>query len=149
MALHSFDVGQLREALKAARRRGVRDSRLVAHAPALIEVLYPAQEYPDLTIFQRAIAAESLILAAMDHLGGDDERLSKVLFGVDPTTSHLLLTKRREIAAHQAGVLPGTWHRGYREKQLLADLAATIYRLHYANRDAYIPEEPPEPAPHT
>jgi hypothetical protein len=139
---YSLDIDKLRDALKSARRRGVRDARLVSHAPGVIELLYPEQRYPDLSIHQRAIAAESLIVAAIGDLDGEAGSLSAVLFGVDPTTAHLLLKQRREIVADRVGVLPDTWQRGWREPQLLSDLAAKIYRLHHADPDAYIPTEP-------
>ncbi|MGH3875379.1 MAG: hypothetical protein ACRDSR_28445 [Pseudonocardiaceae bacterium] len=136
----SLDIDQLREALKAARRRGVQDSRLESHAPGLIELLYPARSYPGLTIHQRAMATENLIRAAIDVLGNEARHLLSVLLCVDPATSHLLLQRRREIAAQRVGVLPATWQRGRWERQLLTDLAAKIYRLHYNHADTYIPE---------
>ncbi len=137
-----LDVDQLREALKTARRRGVRDARLVRHAPGVIELLYPRDSYSDLSIHQRAMAAESLIVAAIRDLDGETGNLSAVLFGVYPATSHLLLKQRREIVADKVGVLPDTWQRGWREQQLLSDLAAIIYRLHRSGPDAYILTEP-------
>src|SRR5262249_7834277 len=106
-----LDMDQLHQALKAARRWGVRDSRLESHAPRLIELLYPAQQYPALSVHHRAMAAENLIKAAINDLGGEVGHLSAVLFGVDPATSHLLLQQRRGIAAQRVGVLPATWHR--------------------------------------
>lgn len=136
---HPLDVDDLHQALKIARRWGVRDSRLKSHAPGVIELLYPTQRYPDLTIHQRAIAAENVIVAAINALGAEVGHLLSVLLCVDPATSHLLLQQRRELAANRVGVLPATWQRGRWERQLLADLAAKIYRLHQAGADIYIP----------
>lgn len=133
-----LDMDQLQEALKAARRRGVQDWRLENHAPRLIHLLYPARHYPDLSVHQRAMATENLVRAAISDLGGEAQRLLSVLLCVDPATSHLLLQQRREIAAQRVGVLPATWQRGRWERQLLADLAAKIYRLHH-HADTYLP----------
>jgi hypothetical protein len=134
-----LDIDQLRQALKTARRRGVRDSRLVDYAPKVIDLLYPHDSYPHLSIHQRAAAAERLIVAAIDDLGGQTSRLSAVLFGADPATAHLLLKRRREIAADYVGVLPGTFERGWWERQLLSDLTAKVYRLHQDRATDYIP----------
>jgi hypothetical protein len=134
-----LNVDMLHEELKIARRRGVQDSRLKSHASGVIELLYPAARYPDLNIHQRAIAAENLIVAAINALGGEVGHLLSVLLCVDPATSHLLLQRRRELAASRVGVLPATWQRGWWERQLLADLTAKIYRLHHDHADTYIP----------
>ncbi|MGQ0715727.1 MAG: hypothetical protein ACT4NP_00195 [Pseudonocardiales bacterium] len=137
-----LDIDQLREELKAARRRGVPASRLKTHAPGVIELLYPRDSYPELSIHQRAMAAESLIVAAIREHDGETGNISAVLFGVDPATSHLLLKQRREIVADKVGVLPDTWQRGWREQQLLSDLASIIYRLYYNGPHTYIFTEP-------
>ncbi len=134
-----LNIDTLHKELKIARRRGVQDSRLKSHAPGIIELLYPAARYPDLTIHQRAMAAENLIVAAINVLGAEVGHLLSVLLCLDPATSHLLLQQRRELAADRVGVLPATWQRGRWERQLLADLAAKVYRLHQAEADTYIP----------
>jgi hypothetical protein len=135
----SLDVDQLHQALKAARRRGARAARLVKHAPGVIELLYPAGRYPDLTVHDRAAASENLIAAAVDSLGEDGTRPLSVLLCLAPGTLNLNLRRRREMVAKQAGVLPGTWERGWREPQLFDDLTAVIYRLHQTSDNAYIP----------
>jgi hypothetical protein len=140
-----LDIDTLHEALKIARRRGVRDSRLKSHAPRIIELLYPAARYPDITPDDRAIATEKVIVAAVDSLGEDVSHSLSILLCLTPGTLGLTLQQRRQMAAEHVGVLPATWERGWREPQLLADLAARIYRLHQTNPDAYIPA-PVEPA---
>lgn len=133
-----LDMGQLQEALKAARRRGVRDSRLESHAPRLIELLYPACQYPDLSVHQRAMAAENLIVSAVESLDDQAHHLLSILLCLTRDTSYSTLQRRREQAAEYVGVLPRTWERGWREPQLLHDLAAKICRLHQQGADAYI-----------
>src|SRR5262245_61023855 len=122
-----LDMEQLRQALTAARRRGARAARLVKHAPSVIELLYPAARYPGLTVHDRAAASENLIQAAVDSLGKDGAQPLSILLCFAPGTLHLNLKRRREMVAHQAGVLPATWQRsGRREPQLFDDLAAVI-----------------------
>lgn len=136
---HSLDMDQLHQALKRARRRGARASRLVRHAPRLIDLLYPVARYPALSVHDRATATESLIAAAVDCLGGDARHVLSILLCLGPDALYTNLQQRREIVADHVGVLPGTWERGWREPQLFDDLAAEIYRLHQTNPDAYIP----------
>jgi hypothetical protein len=135
----SLDIYQLREALKAARRRGVPAARLVNHAPGVIELLYPVTSYPGLTIHQRAMAAENLIVAAVGALGEEARHLSSILLCLTHETLYATLRQRREMVAERVGVLPATWERGWREPQLFDDLAVQIYRLHQADADTYIP----------
>jgi hypothetical protein len=135
----SLDIDQLHQALKAARRRGARAARLVNHARGVIELLYPKSSYPGLTLHQRAIAAENLIVAAVDTLGGEARHLSSILLCLTQETLYATLQRRREMAAEHVGVLPATWERGWREPQLLDDLAVQIYRLHQTAPDGYIP----------
>lgn len=133
-----LNIDQLQAALKAARRRGVRDSRLESHAPRFIELLYPAQRYPDLSIHQRAMAAENLIVAAVGSLDDQASHLLSILLCLTRDTPYSTLQRRREQAAEYVGVLPATWERGWREPQLLSDLAAKICRLHQQGASAYI-----------
>lgn len=135
-----LNIDDLHRALKIARRKGVPASRLITHAPDMIELLYPATLYPDLTAYDRAIAAENLIVAAINALGGQARHLSSILLCLTQETLYTTLQQRREMAAEHAGVLPATWERGWREPQLLSDLAAHIYRLHQTSADTYIPE---------
>jgi hypothetical protein len=134
-----LDVDRLQQALKNARRRGVRDSWLKSRAPGVIELLYPASRYPDLSIHQRAMAAENLIVAAIESLDEQASHLLSILLCLAPDTPYSTLQRRREIAAAYVGVLPATWERGWREPQLLSDLAAKICRLHQEGADTYIP----------
>lgn len=134
-----LNIDTLHQELKIARRRGVRDSRLKSSTPGIIELLYPSARYPDLTIHQRAMAAENLIVAAIDSLDDEASHLLSVLLCLTPDTPYSTLQQRREKAAEHVGILPATWERGWREPQLLQDLAAKIYRLHQANPNTYIP----------
>lgn len=136
---HPLDIDELHQALKRARRRGVRASRLARHAPHIIELLYPVARYPALSVHDRATATENLIAAAVDSLGDDARHVLSILLCLTPDTLYSNLQRRREIVADHVGVLPGTWERGWREPQLFDDLAAEIYRLHHAGPDAYIP----------
>lgn len=135
-----LDIDQLQKALKSARRRGVRDSWLKSRAPEVIELLYPAARYPELSVHQRAMAAENLIVAAIESLDAQASRLLSILLCLAPDTPYSTLQRRREIAAEYVGVLPATWERGWREPQLLSDLAAKICRLHQEGAEIYIPQ---------
>jgi len=137
---HQLDMDQLREALKTARRRGVAAARLVTHAPTVIELLYPKTDYPHLTLLQRAVATENLIVAAVDTLNDESRHLSSILLCLTQDTLYSTLQRRREKAAEHVGVLPQTWERGWRERQLLDDLAIQIFRLHHHAADTYIPD---------
>lgn len=134
-----LDVDQLLTALKRARRRGVRDSWLKSRAPGVIELLYPAGRYPGLSFHQRAMATENVIVAAIESLDDQASHLLSILLCLTPGTSYSTLQRRREMAAQYVGVLPATWERGWREPQLLSDLAAKICRLHQERADTYIP----------
>lgn len=135
-----LDIDELHQALKRARRRGVRASRLARHAPHIIELLYPASRYPARSVHDRAQATENLIAAAVDCFGDDVRHLLSILLCLTPDTLYVNLQQRREKVAEHVGVLPGTWERGWREPQLFDDLAAEIYRLHQTDPDAYLPE---------
>ena len=137
---HPMDMDELHQALKRARRRGVRASRLVRHAPRIIDLLYPADRYPALSVHDRATATENLIAAAMDSLGDEVRYVLSILLCITPDTLYSTLQQRREIVAQHVGVLPGTWERGWREPQLFDDLAAEIYRLYHTNSGAYLPD---------
>lgn len=136
---HPLDVTQLREGLKAARRRGVAAARLVNHAPLIVDVLYPEADYPGVAILDRAMAAENLIVAAVGALDDESRHLSAILLGMTRDGMYSTLQKRREQAAEHVGVLPQTWERGWRERQLFDDLAIQIFRLHQDSADAYLP----------
>lgn len=138
-----LNTDMLRQELKRARRKGVRDARLKNHAPGLVELLYPARSYPELSIHQRAVAAENLIVAAVESLDDEARHLLSILLCLTPDTPYSTLQKRREKTAEHVGILPGTWERGWREPQLLDDLTAKIFRLHDDNADAYIPAVEP------
>jgi hypothetical protein len=112
---------------------------LVNHAPGIIELLYPAARYPDLTIHERATATENVIVAAVNSLGEEAQQALSILLCLTSETLYINLQQRREMVAEHAGVLPATWERGWRERQLFDDLADEIYRLHHAHPDAYIP----------
>ena len=105
MRSQSLDIDQLHEALKAARRRGVRAARLVNHARGVIELLYPQSSYPELTLHQRAFAAENLIVAAVDTLRLRDP--AHVFHGAEPARSGraalgLVSTQRRSVRIHRS-----------------------------------------------
>lgn len=136
---HPLDMDELHQALKRARRRGARASRLVRHAPHIIDLLYPAARYPALSVHDRATATENLIQAAVNCLGEEVRHMLSILLCLTPDTLYVNLQQRREMVADHVGVLPGTWERGWREPQLFDDLAAEIYRLHHTDPDAYIP----------
>lgn len=125
-----IDFDELHDALKDARRHGVKAARLLDHAPALIELLYPAADYPELAAQDRALAVEKLVNAAVDSIGGDVGHALALTLCLRPGTLGRTLDGRRQLAAKYLGISPDTWTRGWRETRLFKDLVAEIYRLH-------------------
>lgn len=134
-----IDLEELHQAFKEARRWGVTLSRLIDYSPSLIEQLYPAAVYPDLTIDERAQAVEKLVRTALDSIGGDASHALAITLCLVPGTYGRKLDQRRALAADYLGILPVTWTRGWREPRLFRDLVTEIYRLHQHNPAVYLP----------
>jgi len=134
-----IDPEELQKALKRARRRGVRAARLLETTPDLIDMLYPAEQHPELDDSDRAHATENLVRAAIDSIGGDVGHALAITLCLRPGTTGLTLEQRRQRAAQHLGIHPGTWTNGWREPRLVRDLVNEIRRLHDNNSDAYLP----------
>lgn len=136
-----LDIEILHEGFKEARRLGVRVWRLVHHTPHVIELLFPAAQYPGLSVYDRAIAVEKLTRDAVDSIGGDVGHALAITLCLLPGTLGQTLDERRRLAAAHLGILQDTWERGWREDRLFHDLVMEIYRLHRTNPDpaAYFP----------
>ncbi|MGI9003526.1 MAG: hypothetical protein ACR2GH_18040 [Pseudonocardia sp.] len=141
MAAHTrrIDLEELHSAFKEARRWGVTHSRLVDYSPALIEQLYPAADYPEHTIHDRATAIENLTTTAVSIIGGDAGHALAITLCLTPGTLGRKLDQRRALAAQHLGILPVTWTRGWREPRLFHDLVAEIHRLHDTDPATYLP----------
>lgn len=134
-----IDLEELHNALIRARRRGVRAPRLLDYAPDLIEMLYPAEQHPNLDDDERAQATENLIKAAVDSIGGDVGHALALTLCLPPGTIGLTLEQRRQRAAEHLRIDPHTWERGWREPRLIRDLVYEINQLHRTNPTAYLP----------
>jgi hypothetical protein len=143
-----LDIERLHEVFKEARRLGVRVWRLVHYAPHVVELLFPAAQYPGISLHDRAIAVEKLTRTAIDCIGGDAGHALAITLCLLPGTLGCTLDERRRLAAAHLGVLQDTWERGWREERLFHDLVMEIYRLHRTNPDpaAYFPAIAPNRA---
>lgn len=136
-------IEALHDALKAARCKGCRASRLRDHGPELVELLYPFEQHPGVSLHDRAQAVENLIRTALEAVGGPEAHALAITLCLAPGTLGLNLDQRREKAGDHLGVTGDTWQRGWRETRLLNDLVGEIYRLHRENSEAYVPVSQP------
>lgn len=123
---HSMRIGHLHELLHSTLHAGgARASRLLQFTPNLIEALYPADDFPDLTDFQRAFHAERDLRAAVAAVGGDAGAALSAILALDPGLSGRKLHSRRRIAGRYFDVQAVTFARNY-EGPLLHDLAVEL-----------------------
>lgn len=123
-----LDPEALHRQLRRALRHGARASRLARFTPELVELLFPADDRPDLSIVERALLAERLIRDAVEDLGGDYGRALSIVLALAPGTLGLRLEQRRQMAAELLGVLPDTFRRKRHEGLMVWDLAVEIVR---------------------
>ena len=134
-----LDIEDLHHHLRDALRHGARASRLLRYTPAIIELLCPAADHPDLNEYDRAIAAESLIRHAIDAIGGNPGHAIATVLCLPPGTLGRTLEDRRRIAAGYLDIEADTFRRYPHEKTLLFDLAIEIYRHHTTNHAGIAP----------
>jgi hypothetical protein len=94
----------------------------------MIELLYPAADYPQLSIYDRAIKAQDLIQDATHAIGGNPGQALAAVLGLPSGTSGLTLGHRRRIAADYLNIEADTFRRDWNEKALLFDLTIEIYK---------------------
>jgi hypothetical protein len=124
-----LDPEALQESLRRSLRRGARASRLVRYSQELIELVEPASESPEPTVYDRALKTEQVIRAGIDAIGGPEAEALLILFCLKPGTTGMNLETRRQHAAELLGILPGTLRRERHEGRLLWDLAMEIYGI--------------------
>jgi len=122
-----LDPEALYTELRRSLRYGTRASRLIRHYPELVELLQPAQDYPELGLAERAIGTEQLIREAIDSIGGPEADALLILFCLKPGTTGMNLETMRQHAAELLGILPDTLRRQRHEGWMLWDLAVEIY----------------------
>jgi hypothetical protein len=99
------------------------------YRPALVELLLPAGEHPDLTTADRAVRVEQLIREAIDNIGGPEAEALMILLCLKPGTTGMNLETRRQHAAELLGILPDTLRRERHEGLLLWDVTVEVYRI--------------------
>lgn len=124
-----LDVEALYKELRRTLRHGARASRLVRFTPELIELLFPASDQSDSTIYERAIEVESVIRQALDSIGGPEAEALSILLCLKPGTTGMTLETRRLHAGEVLGIQPGTVRRERHEGLLLWDLAMEVYQI--------------------
>lgn len=97
------------------------------YCPELVELVLPAQDYPELGMAERAIRTEQLIRESIDSIGGPEAEALLILFCLKPGTTGMNLETRRQHAAELLGILPDTLRRERHEGRMLWDLAVEIY----------------------
>lgn len=130
-----LNIEALNRHLRDARRHGARASRLLHYTPELVELLYPAEQYPQLDAHDRAITTETLIRQAIDAIGGDAGHALAIILCLTPGTLGCTLDDRRRMAADHLGIRADTWKRGWREGALFRDLLLEIYQLRQSTSD--------------
>jgi hypothetical protein len=124
-----LDVEALHRELRRTLRHGARASRLVRFTPELVELLLPASEHPDSTIYERAIQVELVIRQALGHIGGPEAEALSILLCLKPGTTGMTLETRRLHAGEVLGIQPGTVRRERHEGLLVWDLVMEVYRV--------------------
>lgn len=128
--LRHLDIEELHQHLRDALRHGARASRLLRYTPGVIELLYPASDYPHLNSCDRAIDTETLIRHAIDAIGGQSAHAIAIVLCLASGTLDHTLQHRRSLAAQHLGIQAETFRCPWREGALLYDLAVEMYRLH-------------------
>jgi hypothetical protein len=128
-----LDIEQLYRHLQQALRYGARASRLLRHVPDIIDFLYPAESYPQLSVEDRAIKVEDLIQDATHAIGGDPGEALAAVLCLLPGTLGRTLDHRRRIAADYLNIEADTFRRPWNEKALLFDLTIEIYKQLYGH----------------
>lgn len=128
-------VEQVYQHLCTALRHGARASHLLVNVPDLIDLLYPAGEYPELAEHDRALRVESDIRAIIDgDIGGDAGEAVAIVLTLRPGTLGRTLGARRAMAASRLAIEADTFRRPWYEKALLFHIAVELYRRHHAQR---------------
>ena len=124
-----FPVQKLYKYLRSAVRYGARAARLVQHVPGIIELLYPADRYPDVSEHSRALKVEADIRrAVVEDIGGAPGRALATILCLPPGTLGRKLLDRRRIAGSYLGIDAETFRHAPHEGALLLDLAVEIHR---------------------
>jgi len=132
---HDFDVEKLHRYLKNSVRHGARAARLVEHVPEIVELLYPAAQWPHLSQHERALSVEADIRRAVDEdIGGAPGEALATILCLRPGTVGRTLEDRRRVAAAYLGMEGGTFRRDRHEGALLLDVAVEILRHTTANQ---------------
>lgn len=123
-------VERLQEELRNALRHGARAARLFTYSRGLIDALVPPRGGdPQLSLSFRAIAAENIIKAGIENVGGNaSQALSIALALRGDAVTHRKLEDRRREAAQIFGIQPNTFRLTH-ESILLWDLTFEIYKL--------------------
>lgn len=124
-----LDPEALYTELRRALRHGARASRLVRYSPELVEMLCPADQRPDLTVFDRARRTEELLRRAISAIGGSYGEAAAILLCLAPGTLGLTLEQRRQRAGQLLGKLPDTFRRARHEGLLLWDLVGEVWSI--------------------
>jgi hypothetical protein len=111
---------------------GARAARLLTAdgVMPIVDVLAPLADDDTMRGGRRALRAEDLIREALAVVGGEPAEVLAVLLELEPTTSGLSLTRRRERAARMMNVHVDTFQKSDRyEKAFVLDLTLSLYRL--------------------
>jgi hypothetical protein len=125
-----IDVDTLHTILcKTLRHGGAHASSVRLYSPALMNLLYPAVEHPNLTIQGRADAVEADIRAALDRLGDPVGSALAIVLCLRAGTLGRKLDDRRRIAGGYLNIVGDTFRRRH-EKPFLLALAIETCRTH-------------------
>jgi len=124
-----LDPETLYTELRRSLRHGARASRLVRYSPELIELVKPASEATEQTIYDRAIQVEQVMRQAIEAIGGPEAEALFILFCLKPGTTGMNLETRRQHAAELLGILPDTLRRERHEGKFLWDVAMEVYGI--------------------
>lgn len=124
-----LDPEALYKQLRHALRHGARASRLVRFTPELVELVFPAEQHPELNIYDRALRIEHLVRQAVEEIGGSPGEAMAVVLCLTPGTLGTTLEARRQRAAELLGILPDTFRRERHEGALLWDVVVEVYAL--------------------
>jgi hypothetical protein len=133
---HEIDVDTLHALLcRTLRHGGAHASSIRLYAPALMDLLYPESEHPDLAIQGRADAVEKDVRAALDRIGEPAGSALAILLCLRAGTLGRKLDDRRHLAGRYLAIEGDTFRRRH-EKPLLLALAIEICRIHDSHKDA-------------
>jgi hypothetical protein len=125
-----LDVDALYEALGRAVFYGARASQLWRYTREIVDMLYPAADYPDVDDLGRALVAEALIRRAVAAIGGISADALGILLCLSPGVMGRPASARQRLAAGLFDRHPRAFRRGRYQRDLLYDLAVEIYRIH-------------------